>query len=302
MTTAPYQTDALDLARAHRLAQRLRSPLMPAVGLLEVFLRRWEDQLLPEQVGLLRVVEREGRKALAALEAELAHATVSLVDRLGAPPEPHPGTRLEDAVPVAVAGLLQARDDEQLLGTLVALVRACGGDVELTDRPPQEALRTLPDELRAPEGRQLTLGPVLRALCAAARERAAGDLAPPRASTASPRRAEHEAGPRTDMLVALDLGDVGQVRSQLGDPGARWLVTKLQRTLRSLLQAEDRALRYPAGRFLILLRRTGAAPARAFAERLGWEWSSYLGRPGDVTFDQVAVRNGDVVAALRRLA
>lgn len=211
--------------------------------------------------------------------------------------------RLEDAVPVAVAALLQAEDDAGLLRAMVSLVEACGCRVEVGESDPAQALRRLPDALRASGGRDLTLGPVLRALCAAAGERASGGLAPPRspgrrglsgATTPVP-------GGGATLLLSLDLGDGTQVRHRLGDPGARWLVTKLQRTLRSLLQADERALRYPAGRFLILLHRTSAERARAFADRLAWEWSSYLGQAAEVSTHQAEVHDGDVVGALRAL-
>lgn len=206
---------------------------------------------------------------------------------------------LEDAVIWAVAGLLDAADDAALVEALVTLVRRCGGEVAVDGRAPQETLRTLPDALRAPGGRQLTLGPVLRALCAAARERASGGLAPPRAGTPRPAEADAaERGPR-DVLVSLDLGDVGQVRARLGDPGARWLVTKLQRTLRSLLQSDDRALRYPAGRILVLMRGAGLDQAQALTDRLSLEWDAYLGRRGQVVSRQVLVVDGDLAAALR---
>jgi GGDEF domain-containing protein len=203
---------------------------------------------------------------------------------------------LEDVVPDAVAAVLRARDDEQLLAPLVALVAACGGRVA-DGADPIARLRSLPDELVVPDGRELTLGPVLRALSAAALERASGDLAPPRGSRPpGPRRT----GAR-ECLVTFDLGDLGAVRSELGDAGARWLVDKLRRTLRSLLRPDDRAMRYPAGRFLVLLSHTGPAHARQFARRLSWEWDSYLGRDLRVTTRVTEVHDGDLAASLRRI-
>jgi hypothetical protein len=287
------------------LVARLREPLLPALERLDVFLREWQQDLRPEQVRVLSSVARDGRGALRLLDEALDAKPVAVPVPDGPPPVGAGGrdepVRIEDAVPVAVAGLLQAEDEAELLDTVCALVRACGGRVALSGRGPSEALRELPDVFHAAPGAELTLGPVLRALCAAASERASGVLAPPRRE-----RRRRDAGPgggtgASSVLLSLDLGDVGAVRDRLGDPGARWLIAKLQRTLRSLLQPDERALRYPARRFLILLHRTTPERAQTFSERIGWEWNSYLGRVTELSARQAEVHGDDVVEALRRL-
>lgn len=204
---------------------------------------------------------------------------------------------VEQAVPLAVAGLLESTTDEGLLEALTRLVERSGGTVTGADRPVAEALRSLPDELVVADGRQWTLGPVLRALCAAAHERATGDLRPRRA----PGTPGAASGPVDEIVLALDLGDLSRVRAQVGEPGARWLVTRLQRTLRSLLRPDDRALRYPAGRLLVLLRDEGTSRAPVLARRVQREWNASLGHAGRVTAQQAPVHGRDVAAALCRL-
>lgn len=309
--TAPPATDA----GVGRLAPELRTSLTPLFGLLEVFLHRWEGELSSAQLGLLRRMDREGRGILDRLDdlverggdhdTAAGSGSVASADR-PAPvaalvPDPDAiGTParvvLEDVVPDAVAALLQAHDDEQLLAPLVALVGACGGEVT-PGTDPVATLKSLSDELVVPDGRELTLGPVLRALSAAALERASGELAAPRGSRSL---GPVSTAPR-ECLVTFDLGDLAAVRSELGDTGARWLVSKLRRTLRSLLRAEDRAMRYPAGRFLVLLSNTSPQQAQQFARRLAWEWDSYLGRDLRVTTKVAEVRDGDVADSLRQV-
>jgi hypothetical protein len=291
---------------AARLAAEVRTPLTPVVGLVEVFLRRWGDELTPAQVGLLHTVDREGRRILARLDA----ATVGGGEGPGAlpgdrtrvtGPTPHVAApTLEDHVIHPVAGLLRAQDDDQMLATLVALVDACGGRARPRGSNARAALRTMPDDLQVPDGREMTLGPVLRALAAAAIERASGDLAPPR--RLEPGATSVAPVEQRETLVALDLGSLGAVRSEFGDPGARWLVEKLRRTLRSLLRAQDGALRYPASRFLVVLGATGPAQAGHFARRVAWEWDAYLGQRLTVRTQVEPIEHGDLDAGLRRLS
>ncbi len=299
---------------AATLAARLKTPLTPVVGLVEVFLRRWGDELSPAQVGLLRAMDREGRRVLVRLEevtertwspgaasgpqavADTTSDGLSLVtdaSASGAAP-----ASLEEHVTATVAELLRAGDGDRMLAALQSLVEACGGWADTQGRDALAALRTLPDELRVPDGREMTLGPVLRALCAAAVERASGELAPPRRLEPMPSDGEEQAA----SLVALDLGSLGAVRTEFGDPGARWLVEKLRRTLRSLLRQQDGALRYPASRFLVRLGGTTPSQARHFARRLAWEWDAYLGQRLSVRTQVEPIRDGDLTASLRRVS
>lgn len=316
----------LDAGGAQQLASRLRTPLTPVVGLVEVFLRRWGDELSPAQIGLLRTVDREGRRVLATLDAVMhavdrpdrdpctrhpSHGHEATIE--GSPgdgpahaPSPHeaggaacPPVSLEGLVPMTVAELLRADGAERMLASLRALVEACGGRVDEAERHALGAIRTLPDAMRVPAGRELTLGPVVRALSAAAVESASGDLAPPRRSAPHSQVAS---GEQRETLVAFDLGTLGAVRAEFGDPGARWLVDKLRRTLRSLLREQDRALRYPASRFLVVLANTSADQARRFERRLAWEWNAYLGHRLRVCTQVEPIENGDLTATLRRLS
>jgi hypothetical protein len=198
----------------------------------------------------------------------------------------------------AVADLLRARDADQMLATLRRLVEGCGGAVGDDRRDALATMRVLPDDFRVPHGREMTLGPVLRALSAAAVERASGELEPTRrAGSATLASVEGR-----ESLVALDLCALGSVRSEFGDPGARWLVDKLHRTLRSLLRTQDSALRYPATRFLLVLGGTGPSQAEQFARRIAWEWDTYLGRDLRVLTQVEPIDDGDLAASLRRLA
>jgi hypothetical protein len=293
------------LDAAARLAAEVRTPLTPVMGLVEVFLRRWGDELTPAQAGLLRTVDREGRRVLARLDAAaVGDAAAPATGVAAVPPAPAPSAAavptLEDHVTCTVAGLLRARDGEQMLAALIALVEACGGRAEPSGVDAMAALRTVADEVQVPDGREMTLGPVLRALAAAAIERASGDLAPPR--RLEPSAASVASVASRETLVVFDLGSLGAVRAEFGDPGARWLVEKLRRTLRSLLRAEDGALRYPASRFLVVLGGTGTAQARHFARRLAWEWDAYLGQRLTVRTQVEPIEDGDLTASLRRLS
>lgn len=212
---------------------------------------------------------------------------------------PSASTSLEEQVPQTVASLLCARDGREMLASLCALVASCGGETRVDGQDTMPALRTLPDEMWVPDGRELTLGPVLRALAAAALERASGDLAPPRRM--EPAGPEPR-GQRPQTLVALDLGALGSVRAEFGDPGARWLVERLRRTLRSLLGPRDAALRYPASRFLVRLGDADPDEARAFAQRVAWEWDGYLGRRLRVSTQVEPVEHGNLAASLRRIS
>lgn len=302
----------LDASSAGELANRLRTPLTPMVGLLEVFLRRWGDELTTAQAGLLRRVDREGRRVLADLD-EVADATVRPEGGAGGVPRLTPAgsatvavagagvsgsPTLEDRVSSTVAELLRAEGAEAMLTSLSELVEACGGRVGEPASDALRSIRALPDGMRVPDGREMTLGPVLRALAAAALESASGELAPP-------RRWEREAalapGPGRETLVALDLGTLGAVRAEFGDPGARWLVEKLRRTLRSQLGGQDRALRYPASRFLVLLADSSESQGHQFSRRVAWEWNAYLGRRLHVR-TQVEPVAGELTDALRRLS
>ncbi len=205
---------------------------------------------------------------------------------------------LEDQVVQTVADLLRARDAGQMLATLRRLVEGCGGVVGVDRRDALATMRVLPDDFRVPDGREMTLGPVLRALSAAAVERASGELEPTRRAGAGALASVE----RRECLVALDLAALGSVRSEFGDPGARWLVDKLHRTLRSLLRAQDRALRYPATRFLLVLGGMGPPEAEQFARRIAWEWDTYLGRDLRVLSQVEPIDDGDLAASLRRLA
>lgn len=212
---------------------------------------------------------------------------------------PGASTSLEEQVPQTVASLLCARDGREMLASLCDLVASCGGETRVAEQDTMPALRTLPDEMWVPDGRELTLGPVLRALAAAALERASGDLAPPRRM--EPVDPEPR-GQRPQTLVALDLGALGSVRAEFGDPGARWLVERLRRTLRSLLGPRDAALRYPASRFLVRLGDAEPGQARAFAQRVAWEWDGYLGRRLHVRTQVEPVEDGHLAASLRRIS
>lgn len=205
---------------------------------------------------------------------------------------------LEEEVPRTVASLLRARDARGMLVALGRLVETCGGAPADEARDPVPAIRSLPEELDVPAGRELTLGPVLRALSAAALERAAGELAPPRRVVPDYEAARVD---RRESLVALDLHRLEALRAQGGDPGVRWLLEKLRRTLRSLLGQGDQALRYPASRFLIVLTGTPAVRAEEFARRLAWEWDANLGRDLQVATRVEAVEEGDLAGALCRL-
>jgi hypothetical protein len=294
------------------LAARVRTPLTPVVGLLEVFLRRWGDELNPSQVGLLRTVDRASRRVLAQLDEAVAAADVIVAPertpvalddvRVGSSREAAGSARdevsLADQVVHAVAGLLRARDAGQMLATLRRLVEGWDGLVGPDRRDAVATMRVLPDDFRVPHGREMTLGPVLRALSAAAVERASGELEPTRRAGAGALASVE----RCESLVALDLCALGSVRSEFGDPGARWLVDKLHRTLRSLLRTQDSALRYPATRFLLVLAGTGPSQAEKFARRIAWEWDTYLGRDLRVLPQVQPIEHGDLAASLRRLA
>ena len=312
-TSAPG-VHATDPAGHLALAARVRTPLTPVVGLLEVFLRRWEDELSPSQIGLLRTVDRESRRVLAQLDEVVAAADVLVAPGAGRVPEVGDDAHMRSSgeaagsasgevslagqVVQAVADLLRARDADQMLATLRRLVEGWGGVVGSDRRDALATMRVLPDDFRVPDGREMTLGPVLRALSAAAVERASGELEPTRrAGAATLASVEHR-----ESLVALDLSALGSVRSEFGDPGARWLVDKLHRTLRSLLRAQDSALRYPATRFLLVLGGTGPSQAEQFARRIAWEWDTYLGRDLRVLPQVEPIEDGDLAATLRRLA
>ena len=181
-----------DPAAELSLAAQVRARLTPVVGLLEVFLRRWEHELSPSQLGLLRRVDRGSRRVLEHLEEVVAAGEVPVIPGAGRAPEalddattrpsgqaasPTAGEdSLADQVVQAVAGLLRARDAEQLLATLRHLVEGWDGLVGPDRRDAIATMRVLPDDFRAPDGREMTLGPVLRALSAAAVERASGGL------------------------------------------------------------------------------------------------------------------------------
>jgi hypothetical protein len=209
---------------------------------------------------------------------------------------------LEDAVPVAVAGLLRASDVDEMLVILRTLITSTGGALPAPEGRPMDVLRGLPDALRVDHGRELSLGPVLRALCAAAAERTEGALEPPpRGRPPSAAVGDHRVAGDAFVLVSLDLGDLGIARRRLGEQGAQLLLARMKRTLRTLLEADEPALRYPAGRFLLVLHRTTPRGAQAFAERASLEWSAFLGHGARVTTHQAEVVGGDVVAALRSL-
>lgn len=293
-TDAPVVT----VADPRELAARLRVPLTPVVGLLEVFLRRWGDELTSSQAALLRTVDRDGRRVLARLD-ELAGGGAPAPVACGADAgRAAEGATLEAQVVQTVADLLRARNAEQMLATLRRLVESSGGTAAADRGDALATMRVLPDGLRAPEGREMTLGPVLRALSSAAVERASGELAPTRRAGAG-RLTPLE---RRETLVALDLTALGTVRSELGDPGARWLVDKLRRTLRPLLREHDSALRYPATRFLLVLGGTGPERAQQIARRIAWEWDTYLGRDLRVIPQVEPIEDGDLAAGLRRLS
>jgi hypothetical protein len=296
------------------LAAQLRTPLTPVVGLLEVFLRRWRDELTPSQIGLLSTVDRESRRILVRLDEVVgapADVPALLAPGSSAAGADEGGVRpsgetqgdsgeltLADQVVQAVADLLRARDADQMLATLRRLVEGCGGAVGDDRRDALATMRVLPDDFRVPHGREMTLGPVLRALSAAAVERASGELEPTRRAGAATLASVEG----RESLVALDLCALGSVRSEFGDPGARWLVDKLHRTLRSLLRTQDSALRYPATRFLLVLGGTGPSQAEQFARRIAWEWDTYLGRDLRVLTQVEPIDDGDLAASLRRLA
>lgn len=290
------------VADPRELAARLRIPLTPVVGLLEVFLRRWGDELTSSQTALLRTVDRDGRRVLARLD-ELAGAAAPApvacgVDAGHDAGHAARGATLETQVVETVADLLRAHHAEQMLATLRRLVESSGGTAAADRGDALATMRVLPDELRVPEGREMTLGPVLRALSSAAVERASGELAPTRRAGAG-RLTPLE---RRETLVALELTALGTVRSELGDPGTRWLVDKLCRTLRPLLREHDSALRYPATRFLLVLGGTGPERAQQIARRIAWEWDTYLGRDLRVIPQVEPIEDGDLAAGLRRLS
>ncbi len=206
----------------------------------------------------------------------------------------------DDQVVETVAGMLLAADDG-LVPILRDLVVSWGGELTFDDRRgPCDALRVLPREAMLPGVRSLALGPLLRALTAAALERADGQLRPPR-SAAEDAGVGGPTRPQGAMLVAVDLGDLARLHDDLGDAGAAWLIDKLHRTLRTLLRSEDRALRYPASRFLVLLQHTTPARASHFARRLSWEWAAYLGRGGAPEISTEPVGDADLVGALHRV-
>ena len=258
-------------------------------------------------------MDRESRRVLARLDEVIDAAEVVVAPGADCAPEAAGDVdvlpagqasgsasgdgSLADQVVQAVAGLLRARDADQMLATLQALVEGWGGVVGSDRRDALATMRGLPDDFRVPDGREMTLGPVLRALSAAAVERASGELDPTRRAGSGGLALVE---PR-DSLVALDLRALGSVRREVGGPGARWLVDKLRRTLRSLLRTQDSALRYPATRLLLVLGGTAPAQAEQFARRITWEWNTYLGRDLRVLSQVQPIEDGDLAASLRRL-
>ncbi len=58
-------------------------------------------------------------------------------------------------------------------------------------------------------------------------------------------------------------------------------------------------MRYPAGRFFVLLADTDRRGAERFARRLSWDWDSYLRRDLRVATKVCEVDDGDIAECLR---